>query len=95
MAERKAGERNAAWIRELEARDEEEREIRARREGRRDRGVKKVVAENVTGNKEGADNTDVDNKVQVEREGEEEDAAGAPKRGVMESVQGLVWGGKK
>jgi hypothetical protein len=35
VAERKAKEKNAAWIRELEARDEEEKEIRAMRERRR------------------------------------------------------------
>ncbi|EHL00376.1 hypothetical protein GLAREA_04516 [Glarea lozoyensis ATCC 20868] len=35
VSERKAKEKNAAWIRELEARDEEEKEIRALREKRR------------------------------------------------------------
>jgi hypothetical protein len=41
VSERKAKEKNEAWIRELEARDEEEREIRAMREARRN-GVKYV-----------------------------------------------------
>jgi hypothetical protein len=35
VAERKAKEKNEAWIKELEARDEEEKEIRAMREARR------------------------------------------------------------
>ena len=35
VTERKAKEKNAAWIRELEARDEEEKEIKALREKRR------------------------------------------------------------
>ena len=38
VAERKAKEKNEAWIRELEARDQEEREIRAAREARRNIG---------------------------------------------------------
>lgn len=35
VAERKAKEKNEAWIKELEARDQEERELRAAREARR------------------------------------------------------------
>jgi hypothetical protein len=35
VSERKSKEKNAAWIRELEARDEEEKSIRAMREKRR------------------------------------------------------------
>lgn len=35
VAERKAKEKNEAWIRELEARDAEEKEFRAAREARR------------------------------------------------------------
>ncbi len=35
IAERKAKEKNEAWIRELEARDKEDQEIRAAREARR------------------------------------------------------------
>ena len=38
VAERKAKERNEAWIRELEVRDQEDRDFRAQREARR-RGV--------------------------------------------------------
>jgi hypothetical protein len=44
VAERKAKEKNEAWIRELEARDEEEKELRAMREARRN-GVKYVKEE--------------------------------------------------
>ena len=35
VVERKAKEKNEAWIRELEARDEEEKRYRARKEARR------------------------------------------------------------
>jgi hypothetical protein len=35
VAEKKAKEKNAAWIRELEARDQEDKEIRAARDARR------------------------------------------------------------
>jgi len=38
VAERKAKEKNEAWIRELEARDREEQEIRAARAARRSMG---------------------------------------------------------
>jgi hypothetical protein len=38
VAERKAKEKNEAWIRELEARDREEQEMRAARERRRGGG---------------------------------------------------------
>jgi hypothetical protein len=44
VAERKAKEKNEAWIRELEARDEEEKELRAMREARKN-GVKYVKEE--------------------------------------------------
>lgn len=36
VAEKKAKEKNEAWIRELEARDSEEKEFKARREAARD-----------------------------------------------------------
>jgi hypothetical protein len=57
VSERKAKEKNAAWIRELEARDEEEKFIRALREKRRMReqgmieGIKKTESniENAVG----------------------------------------------
>lgn len=38
VVERKAREKNEAWVRELEARDEEEREVMAKRERRRAAG---------------------------------------------------------
>jgi hypothetical protein len=44
VAEKKAKEKNEAWIRELEARDEEERELRAMREARR-KGIQYVKEE--------------------------------------------------
>jgi hypothetical protein len=42
VAEAKAKEKNAAWIRELEARDDEEKEIRAMRKRRMERGAERV-----------------------------------------------------
>jgi hypothetical protein len=45
VAERKAKEKNEAWIRELEARDDEEKEIRAERERR----LKRFSAEKAGG----------------------------------------------
>jgi len=42
IAEKKAKEKNEAWIKELEARDEEEKQIRAAREARRNRADKPV-----------------------------------------------------
>ena len=48
VAKRKAKEKNEAWIRELEARDEEEKEIRAMRDAKR-RGVPYVREEKNTG----------------------------------------------
>jgi len=48
VAERKAKEKNEAWIRELEARDKEEKEIQAMREARR-KGKNGAIGPSVTG----------------------------------------------
>lgn len=45
LAERKADEKRQAWIRELEARDAEDQEIRARREAARKRAAAAAAAE--------------------------------------------------
>jgi hypothetical protein len=94
VAEKKAKEKNDAWIKELEARDEEEREIRAAREARRqglnyqkDKAEKGKVGVNKT--------VDVIQK-------DVESGKGAPSmvdeterpKSVFESVQNLVWGKK-
>jgi len=53
VLEEKAKEKNQAWIRELEARDEEEKEIRAMRDRRRQAAsgkkndVKNIISESV------------------------------------------------
>jgi len=48
VAERKAKEKNEAWIRELEARDKEEKEIQAMREARR-KGKNGAIGSKVSG----------------------------------------------
>ncbi|PMD31426.1 hypothetical protein L207DRAFT_442074 [Hyaloscypha variabilis F] len=82
VEERKAREKNEAWIRELEARDEEEKDIKRYREARRrGREEKKVnVLEKIA--EKGAGSVE-----EVEKE--------ATSKGVLESVQEMVWGGKK
>jgi len=45
MDEKKAREKQAAWIKELEARDEEDKELREAMRRRRERGGKGVVGE--------------------------------------------------
>jgi hypothetical protein len=52
VAERKAREKNEAWIRELEARDQEDREIKAAREARRNAGGGGVTASSMVDEKE-------------------------------------------
>lgn len=103
VEERKAKEKNEAWIRELEARDEEEKDIRRIREARR-RGVSVEVVRKEELAKEAAKaaakKEEMKGKVLekvaekgassvVEVEGE------SKKKGVLESVQEMVWGGKK
>jgi hypothetical protein len=103
VEERKAKEKNEAWIRELEARDEEEKDIRRIREARR-RGVSVEVVRKEELAKEAAKavakNEEMKGKILekvaekgassvVEVEGE------SKKKGVLESVQEMVWGGKK
>jgi hypothetical protein len=103
VEERKAREKNEAWIRELEARDEEEKDIRRIREARR-RGVSVEVvrkeelakeAAKATAKKEEMKGKVLEKVVEkgassvVEVEGENK------KKGVLESVQEMVWGGKK
>ena len=99
VAERKAKEKNEAWIRELEARDEEEREIRAMREAKR-KGVKYIKEEKLKETpKEGIAEKvqemvkDVEGNVNAETKetivGREKEA-----KGILESVREMI-GGKK
>lgn len=78
VSERKAKEKNEAWIRELEARDQEEKELQALREKRMRRAaVKGKVGEKVERRIEEA-------VEKVEEEG----------KGVLERVVGIFGGGK-
>jgi hypothetical protein len=106
VKEKKAREKNEAWIKELEARDEEEREGRARREARR-RGVSyervreefRVAEEKVKASrKEQEPKTEAVLEKIVEEGASSVEVVEEPERrkGVLESVQALVWGsGKK
>ena len=106
VKEKKAREKNEAWIKELEARDEEEREGRARREARR-RGVSiervreefRVAEEKVKASrKEQEPKTETVLEKIVEEGASSVEVVEEPERrkGVLESVQALVWGsGKK
>jgi hypothetical protein len=98
VEERKAREKNEAWIRELEARDEEQKDIRRIREARR-RGVSVDVVRKEDTEKEARKGDVKKGKVldktvekgagsviEVETEGK--------KKGVLESVQDMVWGKK-
>lgn len=78
LAEQKAKEKNEAWIRELEARDEEEKEIKRARDERRRRVEGRPAPPVVV--------TDAAN-VAVE-EGEK------AKNGIMDQIKGIVWGKK-
>lgn len=59
VAERKVREKNEAWIRELEARDEEEKQIRAAKEARRNNkaGGGENIAPPMVGESEGSRGT--------------------------------------
>jgi hypothetical protein len=101
VAERKAREKNEAWIKELEARDEEAKELRALREMRMQGGgiketaekaaekvkgtVKKAVGEEQ--NKQGKPPVGVASSMKDEEERRE--------TGIMEKVQNMILGGKK
>ncbi|KAK0101269.1 Respiratory supercomplex factor 1, mitochondrial [Cadophora gregata] len=98
IAEKKAKEKNEAWIRELEARDEEEKELRAERQRRRERmekrqaglgdGKDKALAE--AGEKKG-----VLEKVMEDGKGASSVVEeGEKKTSILESVSTLVWGKK-
>jgi len=79
VEEKKKREKNEAWIRELEARDEEDKRERERRGRRRGEGgaVRDAVARGVREEK----NKSRDDGEEVEVEG----------KGVLDSVKGLLW----
>lgn len=115
LAEKKAKEKNEAWIRELEARDEEEKAIRAMRSRRAagyngtegmktaegkvmekvkevERSASEVSGEVVEKGREGL-NT-VQKKVEDGKGVNSLVEESETKRGVLGSVQDLVWGKK-
>jgi len=102
VEERKAREKNEAWIRELEARDEEEKDIRRFREARR-RGVSVDVVRGEEEVKEAMIKMERDEKKVKVLEKLAEKGAGSVEevemevkgKGVLESVQEMVWGSKK
>ena len=93
VAERKAQEKSEAWIRELEARDEEEKELRAIREARR-RGEKYVPAEKVDVKEVGKLVGDFKGKVPEKAATDKVEEGEKKAVGVLDSVRALV-GGKK
>jgi len=99
VEERKAREKNEAWIRELEVRDEEEKDFRRIREARR-RGVSVDVVRKEELAKEAAKPKakKEENKGKVLEKGASSVAeveSQDKKKGVLDSVQEMVWGGKK
>jgi ribosomal protein S11 len=96
VAERKAKEKNELWIKELEARDEEEKEYKAARERRRNggvmeqRGVMDIVAEKTRETAEKSVGKPASGQTATKPVAESEGS-----KSVLESVQNLVWGGKK
>jgi hypothetical protein len=102
VEERKAREKNEAWIRELEARDEEQKDIRRVREARR-RGVSVDVVrreDEVKAAKIAKDREEKKGKV-LEKIAEKgagsvvEVETEVKNKGVLDSVQEMIWGGKK
>jgi len=90
VAERKAKEKNEAWIKELEARDEEEKELREMRR-------KRAEARGQAPKKEGKKEDKVVEKVLdavKEGKGAESVVEESERKGVLESVQEMVWGKK-
>lgn len=93
VAEKKAKEKNEAWIKELEARDEEEKEIRAMRQRRAGARGEDVIRGLKL--KEGGENSEPRNEGNDEVKFSESVVEESEKRGgVLASVQDLVWGKK-
>ncbi|KAI9052006.1 hypothetical protein LZ554_004260 [Drepanopeziza brunnea f. sp. 'monogermtubi'] len=106
LAEQKAREKNAAWIRELESRDAEEKELKAERRRRMERLEKKrneELARAGKGKEGAADKSEKGVVGQGQKSGADEvveqgkEASSVvgeeekKKKGVLESVSGLPW----
>jgi hypothetical protein len=100
VAERKAREKTQAWLKELEARDEEDKEIRAMREARRQGGKPAQTMENAAGKLKGS-STKVGNEKSKESPAEMQlgIASSASEqsgnKGITGAIQGWIWGSKK
>ncbi|KAK6580847.1 hypothetical protein PZA11_006335 [Diplocarpon coronariae] len=101
VAERKAKEKNEAWIRELEIRDAEEKELKAERQRRIDRLEKRrksIEKKDPAPSEEGKTLAKEDKKGIVDAIVESSNGASSmvdkkeQKKGVLESVSSLVWG---
>ena len=104
--EKKAKEKQAAWIRELEARDEEDKQMKEVMKRRRERGGKGVVGELKDGETRSAVMKAVEaTKATAEKAVGKEATAGQTSipsvddkqqssSGVLSSVQNLIWGKK-
>lgn len=81
VAERKAKEKNAAWIRELESRDQEEKELRAERKRRAERLERRRADEKMKEGVKGAEE-------ESERRGQGEDkvAGSGGKKSVSDAL---------
>ncbi|CZT49434.1 related to Respiratory supercomplex factor 1, mitochondrial [Rhynchosporium secalis] len=98
VAEKKAKEKNALWIRELEVRDEEEKELKREMERRRERSErrkggeakKEQATQGGEGEKKGVLEKIVDEGKGASSIVDEKER----KKSVLESVSGLVWGNK-
>lgn len=99
VADRKAREKTEAWVKELEARDEENKEIRAMREARRQGSkpaqTKEKAAEKLKGSSKKAGNekskeSPAEMQLGVASSASEESG----NKGITGTIQGWIWGSK-
>lgn len=95
VQDRKAAEKRDAWVRELEARDEEDREIRAAREARRN-GARPTPEMDKAAKKLKADAEKLEGDAAEMQLGVTSSASeNGQNKGILGTVQGWVWGSKK
>ena len=99
VADRNAQEKRDAWVRELEARDEEEKELRAMREARR-RGTTpsqtmEKAKQNVKDNLKKLVEEDWKEDPPEMQLGVANSTSENEKKGIMGSIHGMIWGSKK
>jgi hypothetical protein len=96
VAERIAKEKREAWVRELEARDEEAKELRAWRERRMQGGGPVETMEKAREKTKGSVKKAAgENQTQYPSDASSVSAGKEPSKGIMETVQGMIWGRKK